>query len=151
VIGPRNYTPDRKETTAEGRTVTVMTLKRACNGCGTLLGDIIDRDVDDNGNLTDVRAECPNCRPLVEAEAAGCRTWHLLPRDFNRIDDEIDRLRPWVFTKGYARAVGPEQKLTLVGLRIGERPNHVVAFFGDWIIRHPDGHFAVHAAPGGEL
>jgi YD repeat-containing protein len=100
---------------------------------------------DDHGNLTDVRAECPNCRPLVELEAAGCRTWELTPRSFARVAHEIDRLKPWVFTKGYWQTVGG--KLQVVGLRVGERPNHVVAFWGDWIIRHPDGHFTVHRAP----
>lgn len=137
----RTNTPDR--TNQNGS--TTIKLKRACNGCGQLLGDVDNRDVDARGNLTDVRAECGNCRPLVELEAAGCRTWELTPREFSRVADEIDRLRPWVFTKGYWQEV--DGKLQVVGLRIGERPGHVVAYFGDWIVRHPDGAFAVHSAP----
>jgi hypothetical protein len=142
---PRTNTPDRVEINAEGRKVTTIRLKRACNGCGQYLGDADNRDVDNHGNLTDVRAECDHCRPLVEAEAAGCKTWELTPRSFARVAGQIDRLRPWVFTKGYWEYVDGE--LVVTGLRIGERPNHVVAFFGDWIIRHPDGHFTVHKAP----
>lgn len=142
---PRTHTPDRVTMNDEGREVTTFTLKRACNGCGQHLGDADNRDVDDNGNLTDVRAECDHCRALVELEAAGCKTWELTPRNIDRVADEIDRLRPWVFTKGYWQEV--DGKLQVVGLRIGERPNHVVAFWGDWIIRHPDRHFTIHKAP----
>jgi hypothetical protein len=138
---PRTHTPDR--TNADGS--TTIKLKRACNGCGQLLGDVDNRDVDDNGNLTDVCGECDHCRPLVELEAAGRKTWQLTPRSYARVSHEIDRLRPWVFTKGYRRDVDGE--LQVVGLRIGEYPNHVVAYFGDWIVRHPDGHFTVHKAP----
>jgi hypothetical protein len=137
----RTFTPER--TNEDGsRTIT---MKRCCNGCGQYLGDVDNRDVDANGNLTDVRAECDHCRPLIEAETAGARTWHLTPRDFSRVADQIDRLRPWVFTKGYWQEV--DGKLQVVGLRIGQYPDHVVARFGDWIIRHPDGGFTVHEAP----
>lgn len=142
---PRTNTPDRVHTNDEGRKVTRVTLKRACNGCGQYLGDADNRDVDNHGNLTDVRAECDHCRPLVELEAAGCKTWELTPRSISRVADEIDRLRPWVFTKGYWKEV--DGKLQVVGLRIGDRPGHVVAYFGDWIVRHPDGGFTVHKAP----
>jgi hypothetical protein len=124
---------------------TTITVKRACNGCGQYVGDLDNRDINDHGGLTDVRRECPNCRALVESEAAGCATWHLTERSFNRVADEIDRQRPWVFTKGYWQEV--DGKLQVVGLRVGEYPNHVVAYFGDWLIRHPDGRFSVHKAP----
>lgn len=144
-MNPRTDTPDRVHTNDEGRKVTRVTLKRACNGCGQYLGDADARDADNHGNLTDVRAECDHCRPLVDLEATGCKTWELTPRSISRIADEIDRLRPWVFTKGYWKEV--DGKLQVVGLRIGERPDHVVAFWGDWIVRHPDGHFTIHKAP----
>jgi hypothetical protein len=144
-VAPRTNTPDRVETNDEGHKITHITLKRACNGCGQHLGDTDNRDVDDHGNLTDVRAECAHCRPLVEAEAAGCKTWELTPRSFGRVAGEIDRLRPWVFTKGYWQEVNGE--LQIVGLRVGQYPNHVVAFWGDWLIRRPDGTFTVHKAP----
>ena len=141
----RTDTPDQTRINDEGRKVTTFTLKRACNGCGQHIGDLDNRDVDKHGNLTDVRAECNHCRPLTELEAAGCKTWELTPRSINRVSHEIDQLRPWVFTKGYWQNVNG--KLDVVGLRIGERPNHVVAFWGDWIIRYPDGHFTIHKAP----
>ena len=145
-IAPRTNTPDQTTVNDEGRTVTTIKLKRCCNGCGQYLGDADNRDVDEHGNLTDVRAECDLCRPLVELEAAGCKTWELTPRSYSRVAHEIDRLRPWVFTKNYT-AAGQDGRLEVVGLRIGERPHHVVAYWGDWIIRHPDGHFTIHKAP----
>lgn len=137
----RTNTPDR--TNPDGS--TTITMKRACNGCGTRLGDVDNRDVDQHGNLTDVRAECDHCRPLVEAEAAGCRTWEITPRSFGRVAGELDRMRPWVFTKGYWQEV--DGKLTVVGLRVGTGEDRVVALWGDWLIRQPDGTWTVHKAP----
>jgi hypothetical protein len=124
-------------------------MKRVCNGCGEYVGDVTNAELDcavEGRPLPDVRGECDNCAPVVALQAAGCTTWQLTPRDFNRIDDEIDRLRPPVFAKGYWQEV--DGKLQVVGLRIGQYPDHVVAYWGDWIIRHPDGHFTVHKAPG---
>jgi Domain of unknown function (DUF4326) len=57
---PRTQTPDRTATDG-GHTVTTIRVKRACNGCGRWLGDADARDLDDHGQLTDVRDECPNC------------------------------------------------------------------------------------------
>jgi hypothetical protein len=138
-MNARTNTPDRIHS-ATSRTIA---MKRACNGCGQLLGDVEDRDVDANGNLTDVRGECDNCRPVVELETTGCKTWQLTHRNIRGIDHELDRLD--VFAKDYTQYV--DDRLTVVGLRIGEKPGHVVARFGDWIIRHPDGGFTVHKAP----
>lgn len=140
---PRTHTPDRINPDGS-RTIT---MERACNGCGQLLGDVDARDADDNGQLTDVRAECDHCRPLVELEAAGCKTWQLTERNIARIDNEIDG--EGIYAKGYWQTVNGE--LTIVGLRIGHRPGHIVARFGDWIIHHPDGKFTVHpsATPEG--
>lgn len=148
-ITPRTNTPDVVTVGADGRKTTTVKLKRACNGCGQHLGDVTDRDVDDHGNLTDVRGECEHCRPLVELEAAGCATWELTPRSYARVAHEIDRLKPWVFTKGYWQNVNGE--LQIVGLRVGQYPDHVVAFWGDWIVRHPDGRFTVHKAPASSV
>ena len=145
---PRTNTPDVVTVDADGFKRTTFTVKRACNGCGQYLGDVTDAEINRavaGLPLLDVRAECTHCAPLVELEAQGCKTWELIPRDFTRIADEIDRLRPWVFTKGYWQEV--DGKLQVVGLRIGQYPDHVVAFFGDWIVRHPDGKWSVHKAP----
>lgn len=136
----RTHTPDRVNDDGS----TTIKLKRACNGCGQHLGDVDDRDVDDHGRLTDVRGECEHCRPLVEAEAAGCTTWQLTPRSLARIDRQLDRLG--AFTKQFTETDDDGHVVT-IGLRIGEKPNHVVALFDDWIIRHPDGRFTVHKAP----
>lgn len=140
-MNARTNTPDRIN---EDGSRTIR-MKRACNGCGQSLGDVDNRDVDEHGNLTDVRGECPTCLPLFDLELAGCKVWRLTERSFTRVMGEIDRLRPWVFTKGYWQTV--DGKLQVVGLRVGERPGHIVAYWGDWIIRHPDGKFTVHKAP----
>lgn len=66
----------------------------------------------------------------------------------DRIADRLDLAG--VFTKDYTRYV--DGRLKTVGLRIGEKPRHVVAFFGDTIIWHADGaHTVRHAdeAAGG--
>ena len=140
---PRTHTPDRTTTTADGRTITHLTLKRDCNGCGQRLGDLEDRDISEDGHPTDVRRECPNCRPLVDLEAVGCRTWHITPRNINRPASEIDRYG--VFTKGYWQEV--DGQLEVVGLRIGTGETRVVARWGDWIVRHPSGRWSVHKGP----
>lgn len=67
-MNARINTPDKKTVHENGIVTTRITLKRACNGCGDLLGDLDERDVDAHGNLTDVRGECPNCRPLVATQ-----------------------------------------------------------------------------------
>jgi len=141
-MNARTNTPDRAEVNAEGRTVTRITMKRCCNGCGNVLGDADNRDVDSNGNLTDVRAECASCGPIVELEAAGCRTWKLTRRNIGTIDDAVDRYG--VYAKGYWENV--DGKTTVTGLRIGTGEDRVVAKFDDWIIRHPDGRWSVRAA-----
>ncbi|WP_306317285.1 MULTISPECIES: hypothetical protein [unclassified Streptomyces] len=135
----RPNTPDRVN--ADGS--TTFHIKRCCNGCGQKLGDLAAWDHDGHGNLTDVRGECAHCLPLVEAEAAGARTWKLTQRSIARIDNDLDRLD--VFAKGYWQYV--DGKNTLVGLRVGAGEDRVVAYFDDWIIRHRDGRFTVHAAP----
>ncbi|OKH91464.1 hypothetical protein [Streptomyces uncialis] len=142
----RTTTPDVITVDEQGRESTVFALKRSCNGCGQPLGDLLDRDLDADGHAVDVRAECPHCRPVAEAERAGCRTWLLTPRTIARVDDDIDQLR--VFAKGYWQP-GPDGKNRVVGLRIGDGPDRVVARWGDWIIRHPDGRWSVHKAPTG--
>lgn len=91
--------------------------------------------------------ECDHCRPLVELEAAGGKTWQLTPRSYPRVDHEIDRLG--VFTKNFTRA-GTDGRLEVVGMRVGHRPDHVVAFFGDWIVMDLEGKFTVHSAPAAE-
>lgn len=70
----------------------------------------------------------------------------LTPENYVRTANAIDR--DGAFTKDYTRCV--DGKVTVVGLRIGERPNHVIAFFGDTIVRREDGSYDVaRAASGG--
>ncbi|MFC8272324.1 hypothetical protein ACFUJR_07230 [Streptomyces sp. NPDC057271] len=61
---------------------------------------------------------------------------------YGRIDRWLDRIG--VFAKGYWEYV--DGKLITTGLRIGEKPGHVVAKFGDTIIWHADGSFSVRKA-----
>jgi len=145
---PRTNTPDR--TTYYGKSrkpATTIRLKRACNGCGQLLGDLDDRDVTEHGTLADVREECEHCRPLVALEAAGCRTWQLTPRTIAHVDVEIDR--DGIFAKGYFEWDETSGKTVCVGLRIGAGETRIVARYGDHVIRHPDGTWTVHPAPEG--
>jgi hypothetical protein len=136
----RTHTPDVITHGDDGQSVTrTVKLKRACNGCGQLLGDVDDRDVDENGNLTDVRTECSHCAPLVELEAAGCKTWQLTPRNIAAIDDLVDH--DGHYAKGYFESV--DGKTTCVGLRIGSGEHRIVARYGDHLIRRPDGTWTV--------
>lgn len=89
----------------------------------------------------------PKPPAIVALEQAGCRTWQLTARNISHIDNEIDKLG--VFAKGYF-AAGDDGHLECIGLRIGERPGHVIAYYGDWIIRHWDDRFTVHPAPAEE-
>lgn len=80
---------------------------------------------------------------LVEFEAQGCTTWQVTERSITRVDDDIDRLG--VYAKGYWEDV--DGKLVVTGLRVGTGATRVVAKWGDWLIRYPDGGFIVHEAP----
>lgn len=58
-MSDRPWTPDRKTETG-----TVITVKRACNGCGQLLGDVTEEEIERGIAglpLTDVRGECRTC------------------------------------------------------------------------------------------
>lgn len=62
----RRSTPDRIR---DGR--TVITVKRACNGCGELIGDVTDAEVERaiaGLPVEDVRSECPRCQLVAAAE-----------------------------------------------------------------------------------
>ncbi|MFE1359437.1 hypothetical protein [Streptomyces harbinensis] len=72
-------------------------------------------------------------------------TWVLSPENVNAIDAAIDR--DGVFAKPYWQPV--DGRNTVVGMRIGERPNHVVAYWGDTIVRHGKGRYTVRAAADG--
>lgn len=64
----RTNTPDVITTNADGRKTTTIKMKRACNGCGTRLGDVTDQEMARGINglpLPDVRRECPTCGPTA--------------------------------------------------------------------------------------
>jgi hypothetical protein len=154
---PRTHTPDREHTNDEGHTVTTIRMKRCCNGCGEVLGDVDNRDIDDNGNLTDVRSECDHCRPLVELEAAGCEVRQLTERSISALWRWIDNGKPFYISDPSNTEWGPDgcpPGLKVDGLSVFSprqdtdeiRHDRHVARFGDWIIRHPDGQWTVHPA-----
>lgn len=61
--GLRPWTPNRR-TSATGIRISV---KLCCNGCGTPLGDLVAHDmtVDEGGEFSDVRRECPVCLAAI--------------------------------------------------------------------------------------
>ncbi|GGT43531.1 hypothetical protein [Streptomyces purpureus] len=71
------------------------------------------------------------------------RTWQLTPHTLATIDDQIDQ--DGIYAKGYWEFV--DGKNTVTGLRIGTGETRVVARFGDWITRHPNGRYTVHEQP----
>lgn len=147
----RTHTPDRITVDEHGRKTTTFKVKRACNGCGQLLGDVTNEEMQRAVHglpALDVRAECGHCRPLVELEAAGCKTWQLTPRNITRVDDVVDR--DGHYAKGYFEWDETGRKTVCVGLRIGTGETRIVARYGDHLVRHPDGSWTVHAAPATE-
>ncbi|MFI8535409.1 hypothetical protein ACIGMX_34830 [Streptomyces aquilus] len=60
----RPWTPDR----VNGDGTTTMRSKRACNGCGQLIGDVTEQETNRvvaGLGLPDVRRECPTCGPTA--------------------------------------------------------------------------------------
>ena len=72
--------------------------------------------------------------------------WVLAPEVYGAIDKALDKAG--VFAKQYTECDDDGHVVT-IGMRIGEKPGHVVAVFGDTITRRPDGTYAVQAAEGG--
>ncbi|MCX5285964.1 hypothetical protein [Streptomyces sp. NBC_00198] len=75
----RPDTPDVVTYDEQGRKSTRISTKRACNGCGALLGDLTDDEFTAGINgrpLPDVRQECPTCGP--SAPPPECRPMKLL-------------------------------------------------------------------------
>lgn len=91
------------------------------------------------GGITLAHVDIDHDSPLHDGEILA----HVLTVDnISRIDNWLDKLG--IFAKGYWEDV--DGKLVNTGLRIGEKPGHVVAKFGDTIIRRADGSFAVRQA-----
>lgn len=83
----RTDTPDRINSSGS-RTITT---KRACNGCGQLLGDITNEEMAAaiaGRPLPDVRRECPACGPT--APAPQCRPVTLIAGDQLCLESECD-------------------------------------------------------------
>ncbi|MEV6833534.1 hypothetical protein AB0N17_03220 [Streptomyces sp. NPDC051133] len=83
----RPNTPDRVN--ADGS--TTITTKRACNGCGQLLGDITAQEVAlaiAGAPLPDVRRECPACAPTAPEPV--CRPMRIVAGDAMCVEQDCD-------------------------------------------------------------
>jgi hypothetical protein len=91
------------------------------------------------GGITLEHVDIDHDSPLRDGEHLA----HVLTvENISRIDNWLDGID--VFAKGYWENVNG--KLVNTGLRIGEKPGHVVAKFGDTIIWRADGSFTVRTA-----
>jgi hypothetical protein len=63
----------------------------------------------------------------------------LTPASYPLIDAELDRFN--VFAKPFTTWIGDE--IITVGMRIGRRPDHIVAYFGDTVLIRPNGTYTV--------
>lgn len=73
--------------------------------------------------------------------------WVLTRESYGVMEHALDQAG--VFTKAYTE-YDDGGRLVTVGMRIGEKPIHVVAMYGDALIRCPNGTFTVRPAEGGE-
>ena len=83
----RTHTPDRVNDDGS----TTITMKRACNGCGQLLGDITDHEMTAavyGEPLPDVRSECPACAPTAPPPA--CLPMRIVSGDALCVEAECD-------------------------------------------------------------
>ena len=83
----RPWTEDRVD--ADG--TRTITMKRACNGCGHLLGDITQQEMNAGiagAPLPDVRRECPTCGPTAPEPA--CRPMQVVAGDVLCLELECD-------------------------------------------------------------
>lgn len=88
------------------------------------------------GGITLEHIDIDHDSPLLRGELLA----HVLTEaTYGRIDRWLDDIG--IFAKGYWQEV--DGKLITTGLRIGEKPGHVVAKFGDTIIWHGDRSFSV--------
>ncbi|MFJ8798462.1 hypothetical protein [Streptomyces sp. NPDC102487] len=79
---PRPNTPDVVTYDEQGGKSIRITTKRACNGCGQLLGDISSHEMAlaiAGAPLPDVRSECPACAPTAPPPA--CRPTRIVSGD----------------------------------------------------------------------
>ena len=86
-MSTRLNTPDR----VHGDGSRTITTKRACNGCGALVGDITDAEMEaaiGGRPLPDVRQECPTCGPTAPPPA--CQPMTLLSGEFLCIEGDCD-------------------------------------------------------------
>ncbi|MDN3356034.1 hypothetical protein [Actinomadura sp. DC4] len=75
----RRWTPDAVNPDGS----TAVTMKRACNGCGNLVGDVTEGELNasvEGRPLPDVRDECSRCSPTAGQPAATNGTAPLTPQ-----------------------------------------------------------------------
>ncbi|MFF8431790.1 hypothetical protein ACF07Y_43050 [Streptomyces sp. NPDC016566] len=121
-----------------------------CNGCGQPPGDVSTRGINQHISPADIRAECNHCRPIVAAEEAGCRTWHVTMDTHSDVYRQLDQVG--IFSRTETTWSGRLGHHIQVGLRFSTNlektaDGNAVARYGDWIILHPGGHLTVHRTP----
>lgn len=117
----RSWTDDEVKVRPDGTKTTRISVKRVCNGCGELLGDVTEEEIERavaGLPSEDVRGECFTCTPLPTGEA--------LTASLTR---EIERLRT-IITKGADEQCGCLGSVLDGGLGAGEAtdpPGHFCA------------------------
>lgn len=89
-----------------------------------------DRAAGDHSAMTAPRNTRENDRTRDAATE-----WTLTPANYPEVDHAIDR--DGIFAKAYTES--HDGRIVTVGIRIGVKPDHVVARFGDTITRHTNG------------
>lgn len=140
----RPWTDDEVTVKDDGTKSTRVHVKRACNGCGELLGDVTDEEMDRaiaGLPAEDVRGECLTCTPLPSTAVsldALSREVVQLGRDTDRLDDllgearqqiirdakELVRLRTIIGEPGAAEAAEPPP-IDITGLLLKHPPGPV--------------------------
>lgn len=72
--------------------------------------------------------------------------WVLTRESYGVIDHALDAAG--VYAKPYTQC-DDDGRVATVGMRIGEKPGHIIARYGDTIVRRPDGTYAVRPAEDG--
>ena len=97
-MSARPNTPDRVNPDGS-RSITT---KRACNGCGDLIGDITDAEMQaaiGGRALPDVRRECPTCAPTAPEPA--CARMQIASGEVHCLIGDCDHDRWHVDGEGY--------------------------------------------------
>ncbi|MEU4205621.1 hypothetical protein AB0F64_37615 [Streptomyces sp. NPDC026294] len=132
--------------------------QRAVDGLNALVGAGIPVHIEPDGHIANPAGDehiewdrtAQRWRLVLDGEAErGAQPvteWQLTTGNIAEVDEWLDEAG--TFAKPYVESVAG--RLTVVGIRVGLRPDHVVARFGDTLVRHADGTHTVRHAEGGD-